>query len=102
VAREVRLRLSRALTSMARAHPSDRRWKKEAKVLHLLDTLRSYTDILRDIAAAAMAAEGGRADLRQVVAHGCNPIGIRVSASASLPDTFVVVCGKFFPASSTP
>ena len=50
--REIKLRISRALTNMVHTQPNDKHYKKEGKVLKLLENLRMYADILRDVILA--------------------------------------------------
>lgn len=48
-ARPVRARAARCLHNIVHAHPNDKHCKREAKVLKLLEVLRQYCDLLRDI-----------------------------------------------------
>jgi adenomatosis polyposis coli protein len=48
-ARPVRARAARSLHNIVHAHPSDKHCKREAKVLKLLEVVRQYCDLLRDI-----------------------------------------------------
>ena len=50
--REIKLRISRSLHNMVHTQPSDKHYKKEGKVLRLLENLRMYADILRDVILA--------------------------------------------------
>ena len=47
--RDVRARVARALHNMVHIHPNDKHYKKEGKVLKLLENLRMYADVLRDL-----------------------------------------------------
>lgn len=96
--RQVRLRMANSLRSMVHAHPTDKQCKREARVLRLLETLRMYADLLRDVGASA-------ADVRQALGrHGCRPVRLRLPAAArgaagppqaaALPDAVSVVCGE--------
>ncbi|GFV51492.1 adenomatous polyposis coli protein [Trichonephila clavipes] len=47
--REARRRASQALHNIVHAHPDDRRGRREARVLRLLEQIRDYSDFLRDL-----------------------------------------------------
>ncbi|XP_035219555.1 uncharacterized protein LOC118192660 isoform X2 [Stegodyphus dumicola] len=47
--REARQRASQALHNIVHAHPDDRRGRREARVLRLLEQIRDYSDFLRDL-----------------------------------------------------
>lgn len=49
--REARRRASQALHNIVHAHPDDRRGRREARVLRLLEQIRDYSDFLRDLDA---------------------------------------------------
>lgn len=53
--REIRRRAARALHNVVHANPADKRCRREAKVLKLIETLRLYADLLRDVRDAAAA-----------------------------------------------
>jgi len=84
--------MSRALSAAVRSRPNDRRCKKEAKVLRLLDTLRSFVDLLKDL-DFTLHEDQAREDVRRVLEHGCKPLGVRAD-HAHVPHTFVVICGE--------
>uniref|UniRef100_T1J0P6 Adenomatous polyposis coli protein n=1 Tax=Strigamia maritima TaxID=126957 RepID=T1J0P6_STRMM len=46
--REVRMRASKALHNIVHAHPDDKRGRREARVLRLLEQIRDYCDSLQD------------------------------------------------------
>lgn len=50
--REARRRASQALHNIVHAHPDDRRGRREARVLRLLEQIRDYSDFLRDLDAS--------------------------------------------------
>jgi hypothetical protein len=87
--RDVRLRVARALHNIVHAHPTDKQCKREARVLRLLETLRIYSDFLRDFVAAASAGQGQLPDV------GCSPICIRVvPGGEKSTGNDLLVCGK--------
>ncbi|XP_067127474.1 adenomatous polyposis coli protein-like isoform X4 [Centruroides vittatus] len=49
VVRDARRRASQALHNIVHAHPDDKRGRREARVLRLLEQIRDYCDLLRDI-----------------------------------------------------
>ena len=71
----MRLRLSNALSNLVRssagAVSDSKRAKREARVLHLLETLRMHADLLRD----AHEHEGRRHPLARM---GCRPLCVRL------------------------
>ncbi|KAG8195400.1 hypothetical protein JTE90_001412 [Oedothorax gibbosus] len=52
--REARRRASQALHNIVHAHPDDRRGRREARVLRLLEQIRDYSDFLRDLGSSEM------------------------------------------------
>lgn len=87
--REVRLRVARALHNIVHAHPTDKQCKREARVLKLLETLRIYSDFLRDVAAASAAGQGHLPDV------GCSPVCVRVvPGGEKSTGNDLLVCGK--------
>ena len=87
--RDVRLRVARALHNIVHAHPTDKQCKREARVLRLLETLRIYSDFLRDFVSAASAGQGQLPDV------GCSPICIRVVPGGDKSTgNDLLVCGK--------
>ncbi|GIX98214.1 adenomatous polyposis coli protein [Caerostris extrusa] len=52
--REARRRASQALHNIVHAHPDDRRGRREARVLRLLEQIRDYSDFLRDLDSSNM------------------------------------------------
>ncbi|XP_015927077.1 adenomatous polyposis coli protein isoform X2 [Parasteatoda tepidariorum] len=50
--REARRRASQALHNIVHAHPDDRRGRREARVLRLLEQIRDYSDFLRDLGSS--------------------------------------------------
>ena len=84
--REIRTRVSRALHNIVHhANPTDRQCKREAKVLKLLETLRLYADLLRDVRSDSEAEE-----LR---GYGCRPVCVRVAAVADVEQD-LIICGE--------
>ena len=55
--RDVRSRVARALHNTVHNHPSHKHCKKEEKVLRLLEDLRMYADVLRDLTSSLKEAE---------------------------------------------
>ncbi|XP_064470674.1 uncharacterized protein LOC135385335 isoform X2 [Ornithodoros turicata] len=51
VIRELRSRAGQALHNVVHAHPDDKRGRREARVLRLLEQIRDYCDYLRDMEA---------------------------------------------------
>ncbi len=100
--REIRLRVSNALHNMVHAHPMDKQRKREAKVLRLIESLRCYADLLRDVKEAVESETGGatRPDLAAVLCHGCRPISVKLpppstaQSSPSAVESVLVICGK--------
>jgi len=45
---------------MVHSHPDDKRSRREARVLRLLEQVREYCDSLREMIRAAAVAEDGR------------------------------------------
>jgi hypothetical protein len=98
--REVRSRVSRALHNIVHAQhpPGDKQRKKEAKVLKLLETLRMYGDLLRDVRAVV-----DRDTSEEMARHGCRPVCVRISsasaaraaaASGEVATEELLFCGK--------
>jgi len=59
------------------AHPTDKHCKREAKVLKLLEVLRQYCDLLRDILAGVEGRGGGNIRSTAQTA-GCRRVSIQV------------------------
>lgn len=93
--REVRMRASRALNNMVHAHPADKQCKREAKVLKLLETLRLYTDLLRDINSAINSGALKVTDSK-LIRHGCYPIGIQLPSQSAIMTEFPVIIHGIF------
>jgi adenomatosis polyposis coli protein len=66
---DTRQRAAQALHNMVRSHPDDKRGRREARVLRLLEQVREYCDSLREMISAAAPAEDGQ-DLQQPVIQG--------------------------------
>ena len=106
--REVRLRVAKSLHNMVHAHPTDKQCKREAKVLRLLETLRMYSDLLADVAAAAEdvrmelanSDEEKECDEHESVASlhrclaNCLPVKVRVAKSPNEDAKDILLCGK--------
>jgi hypothetical protein len=89
--RDVRLRVARALHNIVHAHPTDKQCKREARVLRLLETLRIYSDFLRDF---VLASSTGQVEVPEV---GCGPVCIRlVPGGDKATGKDLLVCGEFF------
>ncbi|XP_069674956.1 adenomatous polyposis coli protein-like isoform X2 [Periplaneta americana] len=54
---EIRQRAAQALHNMVHSHPDDKRGRREARVLRLLEQVREYCDSLREMIDAATPAE---------------------------------------------
>ena len=61
--RDVRARVARALHNTVHIHPSDKHYKKEGKVLKLLENLRMYADVLRDLTLSLKEGDKENCDL---------------------------------------
>jgi len=57
---DTRQRAAQVLHNMVHSHPDDKRSRREARVLRLLEQVREYCDSLREMIRAAAAAEDGR------------------------------------------
>jgi adenomatosis polyposis coli protein len=66
---DVRQRASLALHNMVRSNPDDKRARREARVLRLLEQVREYCDSLREMINAAAPAED-RQGLQQPILQG--------------------------------
>lgn len=56
---DVRQRAALALHNMVHSHPDDKRGRREARVLRLLEQVREYCDSLREMIGDAAPAENG-------------------------------------------
>ena len=68
------------------------------QVLKLLETLRLYADLLRDVADALTNAEWSSAGA-ELAAHGCGPVCVRIASPAAAMNRAegeqeVLICGK--------
>jgi adenomatosis polyposis coli protein len=54
---------------MVHSHPDDKRGRREARVLRLLEQVREYCDSLREMINAAASAED-RQDFQQPILQG--------------------------------
>ena len=87
--REVRLRVARALHNIVHAHPNDKQCKREARVLRLLETLRLYSDFLRDF---ILASTSGQVEVPEA---SCSPVCIRlVPGGHKSSGKDLLSCGK--------
>lgn len=57
---DTRQRAAQVLHNMVHSHPDDKRSRREARVLRLLEQVREYCDSLREMIRTASAAEDGR------------------------------------------
>jgi len=57
---DTRQRAAQVLHNMVHSHPDDKRSRREARVLRLLEQVREYCDSLREMIRAAAVAEDGR------------------------------------------
>lgn len=104
--REIRQRVARALHNIVHAHPTDKQCKREAKVLKLLETLRLYSDYLRDLKMSAITSAADADDAKEeqeeeddteeekkkkevLKQHGCRPVCLQLSENME-----VLICGK--------
>ncbi|XP_040564630.1 uncharacterized protein [Lepeophtheirus salmonis] len=79
--KDIRFRLSKALSNIVHSHPSDKQCKREAKVLKLLEVLRLYTDFLRDV--LLLEDQGSK---KSICSQGCQRIAYRI-----LPDDTILL-----------
>lgn len=56
---DTRQRAAQALHNMVHSHPDDKRSRREARVLRLLEQVREYCDSLREVISAATVTEDG-------------------------------------------
>lgn len=92
--RETRLRVSKTLHNIVHAHPRDKQCKREAKSLKLLEILRMYTDLLRDLKSAATITSSDQAsDTHKLVNRGCGPLGVKIPAVGA-QDFIIVLAGE--------
>ena len=95
--REVRFRVARALHNIVHAHPTDKQCKREARVLRLLETLRLYSDFLRDF---VLASASGQVEVPEA---GCSPVCIRLVPGGHKPSgKDLLICGKHSSSISLP
>jgi hypothetical protein len=66
---DTRQRAAQVLHNMVHSHPDDKRGRREARVLRLLEQVREYCDSLRERIEAATPAADGQ-DLKQPVLQG--------------------------------
>lgn len=66
---DIRQRAALALHNMVHSHPDDKRGRREARVLRLLEQVREYCDSLREMINAAASAED-RQDFQQPILQG--------------------------------
>lgn len=66
---DTRQRAAQVLHNMVHSHPDDKRGRREARVLRLLEQVREYCDSLREMIDAATPAADGQ-DLQQPVLQG--------------------------------
>lgn len=81
--REIRIRLSRALNNVVNSELAGRNSRKrEAKVLKLLETLRMFCDVLRDLRLAISSAVESRAasvnNLQMLANRGCGQMFLQL------------------------
>ncbi|PSN58422.1 hypothetical protein C0J52_02807 [Blattella germanica] len=57
---ETRQRAAQALHNMVHSHPDDKRGRREARVLRLLEQVREYCESLREVIDAASPADGSQ------------------------------------------
>ena len=68
------------------------------QVLKLLETLRLYADLLRDVAEALSNPESSSAGL-ELAANGCGPVCVRIASPAAAMNRAegeqeVLICGE--------
>jgi adenomatosis polyposis coli protein len=66
---DTRQRAAQVLHNMVHSHPDDKRGRREARVLRLLEQVREYCDSLREMIDAASLPVDGQ-DLPQPVVQG--------------------------------
>ena len=88
--KEIKRRVGKALHNIVHAHPEQKQYKREAKILRLLEVLRMYSDFLKDMKASGQIFKECGAVCVPIIA--CTPCGRHVGIGLIKVVAGVAVC----------